>query len=177
MINLCIHHTAVSHALQATQLYAVNRYHKQNFNMASRTGWYVCYNDFIDVSGTTTHTRDYDEEACAVVGHNCDIQARCDTISVCVAGNFDIEYPTQAERVALVSYIERMRARYPNIFVTFHNKLQAERTCPGALFTNDYLRGLQTPPADLAKTEVERLGKQLDTLRALLARLLALLRK
>jgi len=179
---LCIHHTAISHALNKTQLYAVDRYHKEKFAMRSREGWWVCYNDFIDADGTLTHTRHYDEETCAVVGHNCDTPARCDTMSVCLTGNFDVEYPTQSERTALKNYIAAALKKYPGIQIIFHRKLQANRTCPGALLTQEYLNALirdalVTPVDDAAKEKIAALAGRLDTLRALLARLLALLKK
>lgn len=134
---LAIHHTAVKQ--NGNQLNAVNLYHQQKWNMKSSVGWFVGYNDFIDTNGTSTHCRDYYEETMAVVGHNCDIDATCDTISVCLAGDFNQELPNDKQIIILKDYIAKIQADYPGIEITFHRTLQVDRTCPGELFTQQYL--------------------------------------
>lgn len=135
---LAIHHTAVKNK-NNSQLLAVDRFHKQKWNMKSSLGYYVGYNDFIDLNAVLAHTRAYSEETMAVVGHNCDIEATCDTISVCLAGDFNQELPNDKQIIALKIYIAKIKTDYPNIEITFHRNLQDGRTCPGALFTQDYL--------------------------------------
>lgn len=135
---LCLHHTAVKQK-GLNQLNAVNLYHKQKWNKKSSLNWFVGYNDFIDTDSTLTHCRDYFEETYAVIGHNCDIDAKCDTIHVCLAGDFNQELPNDKQVIALKAYVAKIKADYPNIKITFHRDLQVERTCPGALFTQNYL--------------------------------------
>jgi len=176
MRYLAIHHTAVSRERQRVQLYAVNRYHEQKWGMRSSLGWYVGYNDFIDVSGILTHTREWGEETVAVQGHNCDVPERCDTISVCIAGNFNRELPVDMQIWTLRNYIAKVRAKYPGIRVVFHRDLQPNRTCAGMLFTDEYLRrrilqeGLQRDdPVDEEKEkEISQHSHISDTVRALL---------
>lgn len=135
---LAIHHTAVKQD-GFNQFNAVNFYHKQKWNMKSSLGWFVGYNDFIDTNGSLIYCRDYYEETMTVVGHNCDTDAKCDTISVCLAGDFNQELPNDKQIIALKNYITKIKEDYPNIQITFHRNLQADRTCPGTLFTQDYL--------------------------------------
>ena len=150
MKYLAIHHTAVSRMSGQSQLKSVNTYHKNKgwSDRPSILGWYVGYNFFIDVNGKNTHTRGIGEETFAVVGHNCNVPEKCDTISVCLAGNYHVETPSDPQIASLRAFIYEMVQRYPNIEITFHRSLQANRTCPGDLFTREYLDKiiLQTTP-------------------------------
>ena len=183
MKYLAIHHTAVSREKQSNQLYAVNRYHQEKWGMQSSLGWYVGYNTFIDVNGSVTKTRSIGEETIAQKGHNCDVESRCDTISVCLAGNFNEELPNDNQINTLRKYIGEIKKDYPGIMVTFHRHLQDNRTCPGILFTNDYLNvriigGTQVKDDSVDKEKsqkITQLQSQLDSLRAVLAKLMALL--
>lgn len=173
-----IHHTAVSRTKQGTQLYAVDRYHKEKWNMKSSLGWYVGYNYFIDVDGTVTNTRAIGEETVANIGHNCDVESRCDTISICLAGDFNLETPLEAQNSSLRGLIAQLRLRYQNVRYTTHRALQPSRTCPGILYTDEYhatviLGKEQYPDAtDKEKqAKLDEMKKQLDWLRAELARL------
>lgn len=138
---LTIHHTAVKQE-GTNQLNAVNLYHKQKWNMKSSLGWFVGYNDFIDTNGIITHCRDFYEETMAIVGHNCDTDAKCDTISVCLSGDFNQELPNDKQIIVLKTYIKKIKENYSNIEITFHRNLQTGRTCPGALFTKEYLENV-----------------------------------
>lgn len=137
---LAIHHTAVSRLSGNSQLNGVNAYHKQKWNARSTLGWYVGYNRFIDVNGAFTETRVIGEETIANRGHNCDIEQRCDTISICLAGNFNSELPSDVQIKVLQDQIALIQKGYPDIEITFHRDLQANRTCPGKLFTKEYLK-------------------------------------
>jgi hypothetical protein len=144
-----IHHTASSQSSGNNQLSAVNKYHKErNWGSAekpfyqknpSTLGWWVGYNRFIDTNGSLTNTRKVGEETLAQVGHNCDVRERCDAISVCLAGNFDVELPNIKQIEALRRDYEEVKGLYPNIQAVFHKDLQASRTCAGRLFTKEYL--------------------------------------
>lgn len=173
-----MHHTAVSRTKQKTQLYAVDRYHRDKWNMRSSLGWYVGYNYFIDVDGTVTNTRAVGEETIANIGHNCDAESRCDTISICLAGDFNLEMPLDAQISSLRGLIAQLRLRYPNIAYTTHRAIQAARTCPGVLYTDEYHRtvvlGVTQFPDSVDKekqAKLDEMKKQLDWLRAELARL------
>lgn len=177
--KLALHHTAVSRT--NTQLDAVNRYHKNKWGMRSQLGWYVGYNFFCDIDGTITQTRTIGEETVANRGHNCDVDARCDTVSFCFAGNFNKELPSDAQ----IEAFKRWYKQFSNTFeaqVVGHRDIQDNRTCPGVLMTDAYIqkRLLEKPQypdaEDAKKKEIAELYRQLDTLRALLRRLISKLK-
>lgn len=174
--QIAVHHTAVGRN-GLPQLYAVNRYHKQKWGMKSSLGWYVGYNFFVDESGVITQCRSLEDETVANVGHNCDVPERCDTISVCFSGNGDVERLNTRQEQAWREFIEN----YPNLKITLHRDIQANRTCPGTLIDVEYLNGLldEDPNNDKEKQEeIEKLQRQIDVLRSLIKKLLkALLKK
>lgn len=166
---IAIHHTAVSREKQKVQLWAVNRYHQEKDwdsgedcwyqGEPSSLGWWVGYNYFIEVDGTLTQCRMEGEETIAQTGHNCDVPERCDTISICLAGDFNIELPNQKQVKTLRRFINDM----PYSEVVFHRDLQANRTCPGKLFTKEYLRHIQDEyenPDEEDKKKQERMAEQ-----------------
>lgn len=172
MKYLAIHHTAVQ--TTGPQLYAVDRYHQGKWNMKSSLGWFVGYNYFIDVDGTITNTRKAGEETIAQIGHNCTSGSDCDTISVCVAGNFDVYFPTDKQ----IASLKQLRAQYPNLELTMHRALQANRTCPGKNITLDYLNKALADTSeplseDEEKAKIKELTSILDTLRGIYSKLLA----
>lgn len=173
-----VHHTAVSRLASKTQLYSVDRFHKGKWNMKSTLGWYVAYNYFIDVDGTITECRAVGEETIANRGHNCDVIQRCDTISICLAGDFNSELATDAQVVSLRKLAHKLEAEYAGIQPTFHRDIQGGRTCPGILFTEDYMQkrvlqeGIVESADDVEKRkQIAQLFKIIDTLRGLLRRL------
>lgn len=177
---IAIHHTAVSRQNTATQLLAVNRYHQQKWNSKSNLGWYVGYNYFIDVSGSLVQTRREDEETIANIGHNCDVASRCDTISVCLAGDFNRELPNDKQIQTLKMFVKQKQSENPGINVTFHRNLQKGRTCPGALFTKEYLdtrilnETNKPDDTDTDKRTIAELQTQLDWILVRLKQLQAL---
>lgn len=151
MEQIALHHTAVSRSRQKYQLRAVNRYHRQKWNMKSVLGWYVGYNYFIDVDGTTTYTRKIGEETMAQKGHN------FDTISICLAGNFSEEYPLSKQNSSLRVLIKEIKQRYPQIKTMTHRVLQSNRICPGTLFTDEYMQSILREPTPEEKEKQEKI--------------------
>lgn len=174
-----IHHTAAARGNGSSQLKSVNEYHRTKDwgggfiqTHPSSLGWYVGYNYFIDVDGTVTNTRKVGEETIANIGHNCSSDSTCDTISVCLAGDFNQELPTDAQIKSLKALIAEFEATYGKIHYTFHRLIQPGRTCPGSLFTEDYMRQAvlekntqTTDPVDAEKKQqIEALQRQVISL-------------
>jgi len=188
IVQYAIHHTA-SFQNGRPQIYAVNRFHKnKNWGTEANpwyqpnpgtTGWWVVYNYFIDVDGTIYNTRVVGEETLANRGHNCDIRERCDTISICLAGDFNAQTPTNAQVVSLRKLIKKLEQDYPTIGWVFHKDIQNGRTCPGRLYTHDFHRNVVLQenidePDDedaIKKAQIAQLQKLVDQLRVLLAKL------
>ena len=175
MKYLVLHHTAVHST--TSQLNGVNNYHKDKWNMKSTLGWYVGYNYFIDISGKATNTRDVGEETMAQVGHN------FDSISVCLAGNFNEEVPSEAQNRSLRALIKIIKELHPEIILKLHRDVQYNRTCPGKLLTLEYLRSVtmkepfQPDTHDKKKKEaiIAELAKSITLLQKLVAQLQRLL--
>lgn len=180
--QIAIHHTAVSRESNFRQLAAVDKYHKGKWNMKSTLGWYVGYNFFIDTDGSLTQTRAIGEETMANKGHNCDVEERCDTISVCLTGDFNRELPSDKQIEALKGFIEDFNFLYSDIKTVLHRGIQTNRTCPGGLFTKQYLdirilnKG-ETHSDITKKIELSTIIEELGFLETQLKRLLAKLKK
>lgn len=173
---IAIHHSAVHSS--RPQLEAIDRYHRDKWDMKSKLGWYVGYNFLIDVDGVTTQTREIGEETMAQLGHN------FDTISICLAGDFNSHMPSEAQKRSLSDLIQRLRKSHKGIKVKLHREMQAHRTCPGKLFTREYLEtailgdGAKPDPEDEKKQAMIRaeLAKQISLLQKLVKQLQDLLK-
>jgi hypothetical protein len=176
MKYIVIHHSAFQS--KANQLQGINNYHKAKWNMKSTLGWYVGYNYLIDVDGKTINTRAIGEETMAQVGHN------LDSISICLAGDFNRNLPSKAQKRSLRTLMAILEKQYPEAEPKLHRDVQANRTCPGRLFTTDYLdviiRGLfvEADDEDKAKKKAieNELRKSITLLRALVRKLQDLLK-
>lgn len=167
---LCIHHTSVSYETQPAQFYAVNRYHKERWGMKSKLGYYTGYNYFIGTNGCLTQTREVGEETMAVIGHN------FDSIHICLAGNFNVDYPVDEQKKTLVDFITDTLDEYPDIEIKLHKEMQENRTCPGLWFDRRYLQNNilnRIDREDKNKADkIKELSGILDRLRELLLNLL-----
>ncbi|MEK7066265.1 MAG: peptidoglycan recognition family protein [Patescibacteria group bacterium] len=123
-----IHHTEVAASMNSHQLNSVDAYHRDRFGDKSLLGWWVGYNWFCDVDGTLTQTRMVGEKTAAQLAHNFDSE------SICFAGNFDKDLPTEAQIKVLRDWI----INRPNLKIIFHRDL-AYRGCPGKRFTRKWL--------------------------------------
>mgnify|MGYP001583980700 CR=1 FL=1 len=140
---LCVHHSAVSRKVQKYQFDAINRYHKIQFNMKSSLGIWIGYNVLIEPTGELYVCRADGEETAAVVKHN------LDSLHACLVGDFNSEYPTQAQVNKLKSWLfTKMKLfgleadRIKN-----HRDLQKYRTCPGVLIPDNWGQTLVSPSA------------------------------
>ena len=141
ILNLAIHHSAVSRFVQKEQFNPINNYHKSIFGMKSSLGIWVGYNALIEPSGKLIVCRADGEETAAIVGHN------KDTLHICLAGNFDIDVPTQAQINKLRSWLaEKMRKFGLSADTIYnHRDLQINRTCPGCLIPRGWGQMLMQP--------------------------------
>ena len=172
MKYLALHHTAVEGNFP--QLYAVNRYHKEKWNMISSLGWYVGYNYFCEKNGIRTNIRAIGEETIAQKGHNCDIKERCDTISYCWAGDFRVEQPTEKQKEDFKNLVTELREKYPDIKVVGHRDLQTDRSCP--CLSAEFIDNFNTKGEEEIKSEkIKELQSIVDLLKILLEKLRSVL--
>lgn len=127
--HIIIHHTSVKS--NKKQLDAVDRYHHSlGFPKSTLPPYYnVGYTWFIEKDGQTIRTKlDREEGAHTLGGWN------TKSIGICLAGNFDIEYPSDAQ----IASLRRLTDRY-GYKILLHREAQKNRHCPGHNFTRVYV--------------------------------------
>jgi N-acetyl-anhydromuramyl-L-alanine amidase AmpD len=144
---LIIHHTGGTDAqpLADSSNYTVTQCdadHKVRFNMKSSLGFYVGYTYFIDKAGAVTQTRIDTEEGAHTKGYN------SNSIGICLAGNFDATFPTEAQIKSLTKLLQEKTKQYsiPVSNIVPHRTF-ANKTCYGNKLANDWAQKLVgTPP-------------------------------
>jgi hypothetical protein len=157
------HHTGGSDAYPlADTSYAtvndVNIWHKSRWpEFKSRRGYWVGYHYVIERDGTTTQTRDHNEEGAHVIGMN------TKSIGVCFAGNFDVTLPTEQQMKAWYKLYTKLQQEYPNI-PTYPHRKYATKTCHGKLLKDEHFA---------IQYKIASLQERIDMLKALLQQLLS----
>ena len=125
----------------------VNAWHRQNPNTwlgtYSSLGYAIGYHYFIDKKGKMTQGReDYDEGA-HCVDHN------IDSIGICMAGNFDVTSPTNAQISSLNEIIGKKMKEYDiSINNVVPHRYFSKKTCYGNRLTDNWLRDIMNPPVE-----------------------------
>ncbi len=131
-VRIIFHHTA--DASKSNQFDKVNAYHKTRDFPFSRLGFYVGYHYFIERDGSIRQAREEDEIGAHDQGEN------LNSIGVCFAGNFDIEYPTEQQWTAYAKIIGEIRARHPIPINRIEpHRLDDATSCPGKNVPDDAL--------------------------------------
>lgn len=119
----------------------VNEYHRQLWNFKSSLGYYIGYQYYIDKSGKVTQGRSDTEEGAHTIGKN------NESIGICVAGNFDLTFPTPKQTEALKSLIgDKMKQYGISINNVVPHRAFAVKTCYGRHLSDDWARKLVETP-------------------------------
>lgn len=108
----------------------VNNEHRNNpkvwLGYFSKLGYAIGYHYFIDKTGKVTQGRKDDEAGAHCVSHN------KDSIGICLAGNFDLTFPTQEQENALRELLNQKRKEYliPRENIIPHRHF-SKKTCYG----------------------------------------------
>ena len=158
-----IHHSAISQ--WAAQFDTIDNYHRQKWGFVSSLGLYGAYNYLIEKMGQVRQYRAEGEETAAQRGHN------FDSISICVAGNFEKQGLTPEQKKALTNLVKRVRARHnlSKTAIKMHRELSAT-LCPGKSLVT-WIEDYRTK--NNAKQDMQ---VQLDAIKLILERLWRLLR-
>lgn len=156
---IVLHHTLSD--FQGDQIYMVNNYHKEQFEMKSQLGWWVTYHWFIERTGKMTQVRGDHEEGAHAIGWN------SKSIGICLAGDFNKELPTKEQIEAVGALIVRYK-----LPLKFHRDVQLYRTCPGPINKSLF----DAPPVlpvlpDEEVKKAENIKKQISLLSELVLRL------
>jgi hypothetical protein len=138
----------------------VNDYHRQKWNFKSTLGYYIGYQYYIDKYGKVTQGRADLEEGAHTIGLN------KESIGICLAGNFDVTFPTPAQIESLKSLLKTKLATYglKSTDVVPH-RTYAAKTCYGRNLSDTWARDLLIPVASTTcvseKAEVASLKQSL----------------
>ncbi len=138
---IVVHCTSLSYKVNPNQFEATNAYHKERFNFISSKGFYIGYNYEMSADGTVRQARADGEETAAQIGHN------FDSISIALDGNFDIEFPTEAQTESLRKFLIEKSATY-NILpenIVPHRHFTNLKTCYGSNLSESWARNLILP--------------------------------
>lgn len=136
---LIVHHTGGTDAnpLADTSEHTfaiVDEYHKS-------LGWgKIGYHYFIDKTGLLTQGRQDNEEGAHTIGYN------LKSLGICLAGNFDLTLPTEAQINTLRNLLVIKAKQYaiPLEKIVPH-RFASPKTCYGKLLADDFARKLLTP--------------------------------
>jgi N-acetylmuramoyl-L-alanine amidase len=125
------HHTADSS--NGFQSGKVNLYHKSKSFPISSLGFYGGYHYLVEKDGSIFQYRKETDEGAHTIGFN------LSSIGVCMSGNFDIEYPTAAQRSAFAALLSGIMDRWkiPVGNIDPH-RAYANKSCPGQLLPDNW---------------------------------------
>lgn len=118
----------------APQLGKINAYHKTRNFPISRLGFYVGYHWLIEQDGTIAQTRNEDEIGAHDQGEN------TNSIGICLAGNFNLALPSEAQTKSASLLLGEIRHRWkiPLTRIEPH-RWDDETDCPGKLLPDIWL--------------------------------------
>lgn len=139
---LIIHHTGGTDANPLTDtshhtFEIVDYYHKGLWSFKSSLGHYIGYHYFIEKDGKITQGRADQDEGAHTKGMN------LKSLGICLAGNFDLTLPTEAQITALTELLKELSIKYsiPVANIVPHRKF-ANKTCYGNKLANDWAANL-----------------------------------
>ena len=130
---IIVHHEAPSIVSLGPRLLIVNDYHRQKGFPKSELKFYVGYHKFIEKNGEIITTRNDYEEGAHTKGYN------LQSLGVCLAGNFDIELPTQSQIKSLRETLSNWRKEYKikNKDIVPH-RVFAQKSCYGSRLSDSW---------------------------------------
>jgi hypothetical protein len=157
---LIVHHTGGTDAdpladTSGHTFQVVDDYHRS-------LGWgKIGYHYFIDKAGLLTQGRFDNQEGAHTIGYN------TKSLGICLAGNFDLTLPTEAQKTTLASLLRVKMTQYaiPLEKIVPH-RFASAKTCYGKLLAEDFARRLVSyvsPKVELLRM-IEELKKKIDLL-------------
>lgn len=135
--HIIVHHEAPTQISNAPRFKIVNEYHKSLGFPISSLGYYCGYHRFIEKDGTVITARLDTDIGAHTIGMN------DKSLGVCLAGNFDIELPTEKQKTPLTSVLRAWTSIHaiPASNIVPH-RLYAQKSCPGKQLADDWARNL-----------------------------------
>ena len=156
---ITIHHSATP---VNTTITAIDKMHKDRFNMKSSLGFYIGYHYLIASNGNITQTRKDTEIGAHVANKN------KNNIGICLIGNFEENKPTDQQIYALRDLLKKLVKQYDIKNIYGHKELAAT-ACPGKHISMDFIRNLAEIPTEKEVKEskeavIKRIKELLDIL-------------
>jgi hypothetical protein len=147
--TIVIHHSATPSTLDTKKsLNSFNNSHKQRFYDAYPKSQkqplggteypYIAYHYCIDRKGAITKTRQH--EFIGYHAGNWDVNK--DSLGILLIGNFDIEYPTDAQLNACQGLVQELKKKLSIEKILGHRQVVSYKSCPGKNVTDDYIYSL-----------------------------------
>lgn len=133
--KIIVHHSA---AVDPTpQFDAINQWHKDRDFLLSSLGFYVGYHYVIEKSGELRTAKNENEEGCHTIGQN------LQSIGICLAGNFDIEIPTNEQIATLGDMLVSITGRYMlDPHEIYPHRAFQQKDCYGTRLGDDWARSV-----------------------------------
>lgn len=142
-----VHSTDHPRSKLPDQFLSCNSWHKDRDFPLSSLNYYIGYHRMI------TGGKNYQARLDSDVGAHCNqkwegVSMNFQSLSVCIGFDGDVEYPTKLEEGLLQEQIWKWQDEYkiPNERVVFHRVFYPQKTCPGSLITDKWLKGLLVRP-------------------------------
>lgn len=130
--RIIYHHSA--DRSQSPQFDKINAYHKERGFPISSMGFYVGYHFLIEPNGDIRQARELNEIGAHDAGEN------IDAIGVCIAGDFNIDFPNEAQTAASAKLVGEIRSQYPIPITNIEpHKLDDTTDCPGKRIIDNWL--------------------------------------
>jgi len=143
---IILHHSALNSLEFEPQFDIINNGHKRKnwgdkqnpvYAKKSQLGYYIQYHYFIESSGIIKMGRKENE-----IGWHCgNWEANKSSISICLAGNFDQELPTEEQKKSLTKLLKELKLKYPKAEIKGHRDFVATH-CPGLKIADDWANNL-----------------------------------
>lgn len=147
--KICVHHSLTPRDLAIEKsLSSFNNSHRLRLTGMTHSGtnWpHIAYHYIISGEGDVVETRLLEK----IGWHASNWNVNRESIGICLTGNFDVEAPSKEQRAQLERLIRKLKKQFPAIESVHGHREFARKTCPGANFTDEYIRelnGLLKPP-------------------------------
>ena len=141
--------------------------HKKRFNFKSSLGFWTGYQYFIEKDGKLYQARKDTETGAHTIGYN------NSSIGICMAGNFDVSLPTNAQINALRALLQKKTKEWNIPYTSIHpHRWAANKTCYGRSLHDTWAMELAMEnPDEISKLQalLEYLKQKLKELKELFA--------